>query len=146
MHKLTDLELSDIYLGQTVDYIHTVTESEIDRFAELSGDFNPLHISDNYAIDNGFKERVAHGFLLGAYISGVIGMLLPGRRCLLLDEQLSFPKPVYPGDRVTIYCVVAEIWEDLSMFEIRVRMKKKDNSTNKVVTVARGKVQCQIRS
>jgi len=138
--------LNDIVIGQTVEYIWRVTEKQIDQFALLSGDYNPLHVSAKYAVDNGYQDRVAHGFLFGAQLSGIIGMLLPGERCLLLEEQLAFPEPIYPKDTILINCTVKKIWEDLSLIELKVKAKKKTIDGREGQTVARGKVQCKIRS
>ena len=144
--SLNSLLLNDIVIGQTVEYIWRVTEKQIDQFALLSGDHNPLHVSAKYAVDNGYQDRVAHGFLFGAQLSGIIGMLLPGERCLLLEEQLAFPEPIYPKDTILINCTVKKIWEDLSLIELKVKAKKKTIDGREGQTVARGKVQCKIRS
>ena len=138
--------LKDIFVGQEVDHVWQVTAKQIDQFALLSGDYNPLHVSAKYAVDNGYQDRVAHGFLFGAQLSGIIGMLLPGERCLLLEEQLAFPEPIYPEDTVLINCTVKKIWEDLSLIELKVKAKKKTIDGREGQTVARGKVQCKIRS
>ena len=94
--------LEDIAVGQVVDCVWQVTAKQIDQFSILSGDHNPLHVSTKYAMDNGYQDRVAHGFLFGAKLSGIIGMLLPGKRCLLLEEQLAFPNPIYPKDTIKL--------------------------------------------
>lgn len=138
--------LKDIFVGQEVDHVWQVTAKQIDQFALLSGDYNPLHVSAKYAVDNGYQDRVAHGFLFGAQLSGIIGMLLPGERCLLLEEQLAFPEPIYPKDTILINCTVKKIWEDLSLIELKVKAKKKTIDGRESQTVARGKVQCKIRS
>jgi len=138
--------LKDIFVGQEVDHVWQVTAKQIDQFALLSGDYNPLHVSAKYAVDNGYQDRVAHGFLFGAQLSGIIGMLLPGERCLLLEEQLAFPEPIYPKDTILINCTVKKIWEDLSLIELKVKAKKETIDGREGQTVARGKVQCKIRS
>ena len=138
--------LKDIVVGQSVDCVWQVTAKQIDQFSILSGDHNPLHVSTKYAMDNGYQDRVAHGFLFGAKLSGIIGMLLPGKRCLLLEEQLAFPVPIYPKDTILINCTVKEIWEDLSLIELKIKAKKKMVGGKEGQTVARGKVQCKIRS
>jgi 3-hydroxybutyryl-CoA dehydratase len=138
--------LKDIFVGQEVDHVWQVTAKQIDQFSLLSGDYNPLHVSAKYAVDNGYQDRVAHGFLFGAQLSGIIGMLLPGERCLLLEEQLAFPEPIYPKDTILINCTVKKIWEDLSLIELKVKAKKKTIDGREGQTVARGKVQCKIRS
>ena len=141
-----NFSLEDIVIGQAVDHVWKVTERQIDQFSLLSGDYNPLHVSAKYALDNGYKDRVAHGFLFGAQLSGIIGMLLPGKRCLLLEENLAFPSPIYPKDTILINCTIKEIWNDLSLIELELKAKKEMIGNTKGQTVARGKVQCKIRS
>ncbi len=138
--------LKDIFVGQEVDHVWQVTAKQIDQFALLSGDYNPLHVSAKYAVDNGYQDRVAHGFLFGAQLSGIIGMLLPGERCLLLEEQLSFPGSIYPKDIILINCTVKEIWKDLSLVELKVKATKKIMDSQDAKTMVRGKIQCRIRS
>ncbi|MEQ8441484.1 MAG: MaoC family dehydratase [Alphaproteobacteria bacterium] len=139
-----DLTLDDVEVGMSVAIDWQVTEREIDDFAQLSDDRNPLHMDSHYAVGAGFEGRVAHGFLLGAKLSGLIGMKLPGRRCLLLDQALSFPNPVYAGDRVTIRAEVKELHREMAVLVLKVRAE----STHKgsVKTVARGTVTCKILS
>ena len=137
--SFNSFSLKDIVVGQAVDYVWEVTAKQIDQFALLSGDYNPLHVSTEYAVDNGYHDRVAHGFLFGAQLSGIIGMLLPGKRCLLLEEHLAFPSPIYPKDTILINCTVREIWEDLSLIELKVKAKKKMIDGREGQTVARGK-------
>jgi acyl dehydratase len=72
--SLNSLLLNDIVIGQTVEYVWQVTVEQIDQFALLSGDYNPLHVSAEYAVSNGYQDRVAHGFLFGAQLSGIIGI------------------------------------------------------------------------
>ena len=63
--------LKDIFVGQEVKHVWQVTAKQIDQFALLSGDYNPLHVSAKYTVDNGYQDRVAHGFLFGAQLSGI---------------------------------------------------------------------------
>jgi 3-hydroxybutyryl-CoA dehydratase len=144
--KSNNFSLKDIFVGQDVNRVWQVTEEQIDQFALLSGDYNPLHVSDKYAISSGYRGRVAHGFLFGAQLSGIIGMLLPGERCLLLEEQLSFPGSIYPKDIILINCTVKEIWKDLSLVELKVKATKKIMDSQDAKTMVRGKIQCRIRS
>lgn len=135
-----DLSLDDIYVGLEVAVSWRAEATSIDRFAELSGDKNPLHMHDDYAKDHEFEGRVVHGFLLGARVSGIIGMLVPGRRCLLLEEKLAFPAPVYIGDDVLFTISVLDVHEDLSLAILKVTAKKAQQ------TVMRGRVTCKLLS
>ena len=74
--------------------------SEIEMFAEVSTDHNPVHLDDAYARDTIFEGRIAHGMLTAALISAVIGEQLPGHGTVYLGQTLKFRAPVRPGDRV----------------------------------------------
>ena len=138
------LSIADIQAGLKETLVWQVRADEIDDFARLSGDFNPLHMDADYARAQGFRDRVAHGYLQGAKISGMIGMRLPGKRCLLLEQAVAYPNPVYPGDEVTIELTVKELREEFGLIELKVRAVKIDN--DKKTTTARGTVTCKILS
>ena len=104
-----ELFLEDLEPGLSRSMKHVVTTSEIETFGELSGDRNPIHFDDEYAAGTRFGGRIAHGLLSGAFISTVIGMQLPGRGAIYLEQTLRFLAPVRPGDELTVTCTVKEI-------------------------------------
>jgi 3-hydroxybutyryl-CoA dehydratase len=93
-----DWTLDQLSPGMEAGFEQTVTVAEVDAFATLSGDRNPLHCDAAYARASGFPDRVVHGAFLDALISRLIGTELPGRRSLLLGQRLDFVAPTYPGD------------------------------------------------
>ena len=104
-----ELFLEDLEPGLSRSMKHIVTASEIETFGELSGDRNPIHFDDEYAAGTRFGGRIAHGLLSGAFISTVIGMQLPGRGAIYLEQTLRFLAPVRPGDELTVTCTVKEV-------------------------------------
>ena len=88
--------------------MHEITADDIQRFAEVSGDFNPLHMSDEYAATTMFEKRIAHGALTASYISGILGNNLPGPGAIFVGLNMRFRRPVYIGDTVTARATVAE--------------------------------------
>jgi 3-hydroxybutyryl-CoA dehydratase len=108
---LTGFHLEDLSVGQSAERRHLVTDAVIRAFAEVSGDENPLHLDDAFALTTPFKGRVAHGMLAGAYISAVLGTSLPGPGAVYLSQSLSFRRPVRPGDEVTALVTVSAIDE-----------------------------------
>ena len=76
-----------------------VGAADIEAFAEVSGDSNPVHLDEDYARATPFGERIAHGMLSGAYISAVLGMKLPGPGAIYLSQSLRFRRPVKIGER-----------------------------------------------
>jgi 3-oxoacyl-[acyl-carrier protein] reductase len=90
----------DIHVGATFQCERTFTEEDLDRFAELSGDFSPLHMDQGYAAATPFGGRVVHGMLLASLFSQLVGMQIPGRHALYLGQDLSFRVPVRVGEMV----------------------------------------------
>ncbi len=103
--------LEELEPGQTAQSVHTVTEQDIQRFAEVSGDRNPVHMDEAYAATTVFKGRVAHGMLTAGYISALLGEKLPGPGAIYVSQALQFKRPVRIGDEVTTTVEVTAIDE-----------------------------------
>jgi acyl dehydratase len=88
--------------------LHTVTEKDVQTFADLTGDDNPLHMDEQYAAQTRFKHRVVHGMLTASFLSTLIGTLLPGRGALYLSQELNFKKPVMINDIIEAKVVVVQ--------------------------------------
>lgn len=97
-----DLKFEDISVGRTAEFQRTIVEDDIRAFAELTGDQNPLHTDHTYASTRQFGGTIAHGMLVGSLFSTLVGMHLPGKRCLYLSQTLYFRRPIRPGDSVTV--------------------------------------------
>lgn len=91
----------DLAVGQSASFAKTVTEADIVAFAGISGDFNPVHVNEEFAKTSLFKGRIAHGMLSAAFISTVFGTRLPGPGCIYVAQTLKFKAPVRIGDTVT---------------------------------------------
>jgi 3-hydroxybutyryl-CoA dehydratase len=94
--------------GQSAERIFHVTDARVRAFAEVSEDRNPVHLDEAYAAATLFKGRVAHGMLLGGFISAVLGEALPGPGSLYLGQTLEFLHPVRIDDQVTVKVTVIE--------------------------------------
>jgi 3-hydroxybutyryl-CoA dehydratase len=90
----------DLSVGMQSDCSHQVTREDIQAFADVSGDNNPLHLDEAYAAETVFKGCIAHGMLSAAYISKLLGTQLPGPGCIYLSQSLKFRAPVRPGETV----------------------------------------------
>ena len=101
--------IEDIEIGMTRHLRKTVTDRDIQLFAEVSTDRNPVHLDDNYARDTIFEGRIAHGMLTAGLISAVIGEQLPGHGTVYLGQSLKFMAPVRPGDTVLAEVTVTAI-------------------------------------
>ena len=103
--------LETLEIGQAAERIHVVTEHDVQAFAALSGDSNPLHLDEAFAKATDFKGRVAHGMLSGALISAVLGTELPGPGAIYVSQTLNFRRPVRIGDAVVTRVEVTDIDE-----------------------------------
>ncbi|MDO8743459.1 MAG: MaoC/PaaZ C-terminal domain-containing protein [Candidatus Azambacteria bacterium] len=90
--KAKEKKLDDINVGDSASFEETITDEMMIKFADISGDYNPLHI----------EGKVVYGMLLGALVSRLVGMELPGKYALLMKECLEFKKPARVGDTLTV--------------------------------------------
>lgn len=93
--------IEDIEMGMTRHLQKKITDEDIEMFAKVSTDHNPVHLDDEYASGTMFKGRIAHGMLTVGLISAVIGEQLPGHGTIYMGQTLKFLGPVRPGDVVT---------------------------------------------
>lgn len=96
-------------VGDCGTFSKTIYEQDVFEFAGASGDFNPLHIDDQYAQQSQFGQRVAHGILMAGIISAVLGGDIPGVGTIFVELHIRFLKPVFIHDTVTATATVAEI-------------------------------------
>lgn len=101
--------IEELSLGQSAESTKTVTQADIVKFADVSGDHNPVHLDDAFAAGTAFKGVIAHGMLSASFISATLGTQLPGEGTIYLGQNLKFLVPVRPGDQVRTVVTVKEI-------------------------------------
>ena len=99
-------------IGDSASITKTITDEDIQAFADVTGDHNPLHLDDEYAAKTRFGRRIAHGMLSASLISAVLANELPGAGSVYLSQTLKFVKPVFPGDTVTARVTVTAVRDD----------------------------------
>jgi 3-hydroxybutyryl-CoA dehydratase len=104
--------------GDTFSTTREVTDELIRKFAEVSGDYNPLHLDEEYAATTRFGKRIAHGMLSGAFISGVLGSELSVRKIVYLGQTMKFRAPVFIGDTITVTGTVKKVRKDKPVIKI----------------------------
>ena len=112
MTDLTNYTFDELTIGQRAEYTRPVSEQDIQLFAAVSGDVNPLHLDADYAAGTDFGERIAHGMLTGAFISAALALEMPGPGTVYLGQSLRFRRPVRIGDEITVRLEVTEKRED----------------------------------
>lgn len=108
MSLVENVPYDALAVGQCATFVRQVTEREVQLFAEVSGDRNPVHLDADYAAGTAFRERIAHGMLTGAFISAAIASTLPGPGSVYLGQNLRFLRPVKLGDTLTVELAVVE--------------------------------------
>lgn len=96
-----------IGMNEFIEY--DVTDKKIKAFAEVSGDYNPIHINECYASNSRYKKRIAHGFMSSSLFSGIFGTKLPGIGSIYVSQTLFFRRPVYIGDTVKVLVEVIRL-------------------------------------
>ncbi len=101
--------IGDFSVGDSFAFKRVVSDADVRAFAQVSGDHNPIHLDDEYAKSTRFGGRIAHGALLVAFISKVLGMDLPGLGAVYLSQAIEFLKPVYVGDEIEVRVRVDQV-------------------------------------
>ncbi len=126
---MTQVSFHNIRVGDRVVWSHQVQEQEGDRFAELSGDQNPLHMEDAFGRRHAFRGRVVHGMLVSSFLSRVLGMELPGPGVLWLSQNSRFLQPVYIGDVIYIEVQVTQKSESLRTLVLSTVVRNQNEET-----------------
>lgn len=93
--------IHEIFIGMSASYSQTITDNDIQSFAKVSGDYNPIHVDELYAKESRYKKKIAHGLLSSSFFSSLFGTKLPGKGCVYASQSLEFKRPVYINDIVT---------------------------------------------
>ncbi len=109
MLELRVLYFEDLALGLAETLSKTVAASDVVGFAQVTGDRNPIHLSEHFAARTQFKKRIAHGLYTASLISAVLGTRLPGPGAIYISQTLNFHAPVKIGDTVDVTVTVAEL-------------------------------------
>lgn len=123
MNKYTYDELE---VGQKESFTVRVTEEDMDKFRQITGDVNPLHADADYAGAKGHPDRVVFGMLTASYLSTLAGVYLPGERSLIHSVDIKLEGAVYPGDELTIEGTVTEKNDTFQLIMVKVLIKNAD--------------------
>jgi len=134
------MEESNFSLGYGASLVRAVSADDFDAFAALSGDTNPVHLDDAYAATTRFGRRIAHGMLVASYISTLLGTRFPGTGTIYLSQTLSFLRPVFVGDTLTVSATVTAYRPDKAIVTLATLVV---NQTFE--TVVKGEAVCMVR-
>jgi 3-hydroxybutyryl-CoA dehydratase len=107
--KVLNGEKFNINIGDKYTENRIITQKDIELFAQVSDDQNPIHLDETYAKDQGFNSTIAHGILSASFISKILGMDFPGNGSIYLSQDLKFIKPIYPYKNIRIELKILSI-------------------------------------
>ena len=120
---MNDYSYEEIEVGKKESFCVTITEEMMKKFLEITGDVNPLHNDENYAVQMGNPGRVVYGMLTASFLSTLAGVYIPGKKSLIHEVKVKCVKPVYIGDVLTIEGVVDEKHDAFKLLVIKVTMR-----------------------
>lgn len=131
------MKYHEIKIGDIAEIVHKMTDNDISKFVELSGDDNKLHIDKEFAAKTHLKKPVAHGMIGASFISTIIGTKIPGDGALWMSQSLEFLRPVRAGDIIQIRAEVTKKFDRDSVIELTTTIK---NQNKEIVTSGIAKV------
>ena len=127
MHdELSEYTFDEIEIGLTKQFQTTITESMIDDFAKLTGDFSPIHMDKDYASTTTFEKQVVDGMLLASFLSKIVGMYLPGKHALYFSQSLDFRQPCFIGDTITVSSIIIDKSPSTKILKIDSKITKQE--------------------
>jgi len=116
---MNEYKYEEIEIGHKESFSVTITGEMMDDFKKITGDINPLHNDEDYAISKGNVGRVVYGMLTASFLSTLAGVYLPGKRSLIHEVKQKFVKPVYIGDTLTVEGTVVDKHDVFSLLDIK---------------------------
>jgi acyl dehydratase len=130
------IQFSDLYVGKSLNHSFTFTESVVNQFSKLVGDFAPVHTDAMHAKSLGYQDRIVHGLFLQSILSGLIGEELPGINTVIVSTSIKFYKPVYIEETVEYGIEIQSLTDSVSAVSLKFEGKVKG------IEVFSGKIIC----
>ena len=121
-----EYNFEELFVGQKANFFKKIDSTLVNDFAKISGDFNPLHMNDEYASTTNFGKRVCHGMLLASFFSQLIGMYLPGKNSLYFSQTLNFRNPCFIDDNITIEGEIIEKKSNVKLITLKTTIHNQD--------------------
>ena len=122
------MEQTSVAIGQRASRSLTITADHVTRFAEISGDYNPLHFDEAFAAGTRFGRLVAQGGLTTGLLHALVAMDLPGPGTVFLSQNWKFTAPVYIGDTITAEAEVVSVHESKPVTQLAVKVRRSDDT------------------
>ena len=123
---MNHFKYEELQIGQAVEFSRIITDNMMEGFRQISGDENPLHVSDDFACQKGFPRRVVYGMLTSSLYSCLGGVYTPGENCLLQSVHADFISPVFIGDTLTVHGMIKEKYDSVKQIVIKAEIRNQD--------------------
>jgi 3-hydroxybutyryl-CoA dehydratase len=124
--RIVDYE--KIHVGDIYSFNHMISEDDINAYANLIGDFNPMHIDDDYAKNTMYEGKISHGMLAASLFSTLLGMYCPGRDSIILAIDVKFKKPIRPNISLKISGEVISKVDAIKMLTFKLNLSDEENT------------------
>ena len=124
--NIATFEIKDLFPGKEFSFEKKISSSDVNIFANLTGDNSPLHMEDGFAQGRGFKSRVVHGGLLVGCISQLVGVYFPGKNSIIQTLNIKFSHPAYIGDTLKIDSIVDQVSESVKTVIIKLTITNQE--------------------
>ncbi len=122
--KIANLAIDEIKNGDIYSFNKKILKEDVFKFADITGDYNPLHVDKNFGKKSKFKRNIAHGMLAGSLFSTLVGMHCPGKNALYLSQTLSFKFPIFYGDALIVKGTVIAKNDSINLIKLKTEIIK----------------------
>ena len=136
--KAAKLNYNEIIVGAEYQFTKKIHRQLVLDFAQLTGDYSPLHTDLEFGKTCSFRQNVVHGMLLGSLFSTLVGMYCPGERCLYISQSLNFKKPIFYEDTVIVKGTVLSKTDSIQL----VTMKTEIIKHSEIAINGEARIQC----
>ncbi len=127
MIKDNSLSFKEISIRQLEEFEVKISNTIVDDFAKISGDFNPIHLDEEFASKTTFGKRIVHGMLLASFFSRLVGMKIPGKNGIYFSQSLNFRKPCFIGDVIKVIGTVIDKSESTKIVTLKTELFNQNN-------------------
>jgi len=128
MIESIEAEINNLHIGQKAEFLEILSESRVQEFAKLSGDFNPHHMDEEYAKKTKYQKRICHGMLLASFFAKLTAMYLPGQGSFYLSQTLNFVSPAFIDDVITVKGEITKISYSTGIVRVKTQIINTNNT------------------
>ncbi|MDC3240693.1 MaoC family dehydratase [Gammaproteobacteria bacterium] len=121
-----DIHYEDVSIGDVYTFKHIFSHQDLKNFSKLTGDENPLHLNQKFAVNSGFKSNVVYGMLSASLFSRLIGMHCPGKNALYISQTIDFRNPIYPNQELKISGTILNKYDKFRMIKLKTEILNRE--------------------